>query len=219
MQTAPVASMPPILRRRADPADRLALEVAFRLAPGGAADGEGMPSVFATRHGQVARSTAMIHAAIAGEPASPMDFSLSVHNATAGQYSIAAGNRAASSSLSSRGESFSSALLEAQGMILEGKEKVLAVVSDLAPPAILDGHWDGEPAGYALGLILGSSGGEEFEMALDTVETGTGAHAGSPAGGADSLEPQALAFLRALAGNRGSVSWSRGSRRWTWTRP
>jgi hypothetical protein len=202
-QTPPVSPMPPLLRRRADPADRLGLEVAFRLAPSGSA----IPGVFASRHGQVARSTAMLSAQTAGEPASPMEFSMSVHNAAAGQFSIAKGDRSLSSSLSSRGESFTAALLEAQGMVLEGHDRVLVVMSDRLPPEEYRGRWDEEPSGYALGLILGASGGEGFEMSLSDCDAGE-----------DSRPPQALAFLKALAGGGPSASWTRGSRRWDWVR-
>lgn len=201
--TAPVSPMPPLLRRRADAADRLALETAFRLAPAGS----GVPTVFATRHGQVVRSVSMMKAQAAGEPTSPMDFSLSVHNATAGQHSIAAGNRSPSDSLSSRGESFASALLEAQGLVSEGHGRVLAVASDPSLPAVYRGHWEEEPAGYSLAVLLGASGGDRFELSLSGSATDAG-----------DREPQALAFLRVLAGSRREASWSRASRRWTWAR-
>lgn len=198
---APVARMAPILRRRADAADRLALEIAFRLAPAG-----GLPTVFASRHGQVVRSASMLKAQAAGEPASPMDFSLSVHNATAGQYSIAAGDRHASTSLSSQSESFGSALLEAAGLLAEGAPEVLLVASDPRVPEAF-GHMAGtEPAGYAVGLLLRADRGEAFACALDL----------GP--GPDDTEPQALAFLRALAGGHDRARWSRGGRLWSWER-
>jgi hypothetical protein len=199
--TAPVAGMPPILRRRADAADRLALEVAFRLAPAG-----GLPTVFASRHGQVVRSVAMLQAQAAGEPASPMDFSLSVHNATAGQYAIAAGDRHASTSLASRGEAFASALLEAAGLMAEGAREVLLVASDPRVPEALGTVADPEPSGYALGLRLCAEGGTPWTCAL------------SIAKGPEHGEPQALAFLRALAGGRAKAEWSRGGRLWAWER-
>jgi hypothetical protein len=197
---APVPGMAPILRRRADAADRLALEVAFRLAPAG-----GLPTVFASRHGQVVRSVAMLQAQAAGEPASPMDFSLSVHNATAGQYAIAAGDRHASTSLSSRGEAFGSALLEAAGLIAEGAPRILVVASDPRMPEAFGALAGSEPAGYALGLLLGDAG----EAWTCTLAEGPGP---------DHAEPQALAFLRALAGGRPRADWSRAGRHWAWER-
>ena len=199
---APVTAMPPLLRRRADAADRLALEVAFRLAPAG-----GLPTVFASRHGQVNRSASLLDSQGNGEPASPMDFSLSVHNATAGQYAIASGDRHGGTSLSSRDESFTSGLLEAAGLLLEGNEKVLLVMSDPVLPAPYPDSDREEPAGYGLGLLLGNAGGEGFTVSID--------HTASPA--ADRM-PQGLAFLRLLAGGGDSLAWTRGGHRWTWRR-
>ena len=199
---APVSIMAPILRRRADSADRLGLEVALRLAPAG-----GVPTVFASRHGQVTRSASMLTAQAAGEPASPMDFSLSVHNATAGQYSIAAGDRHASTSLSSREESFASGLLEAMGMAAEGHPRVMLVVSDPVLPEIYAGPERGEPAGYSLAVLLGSEGGAAFTMTCEEAVAGQ-----------DDTLPQGLAFLRLLAGDGETIAWERGGRRWTWTR-
>jgi hypothetical protein len=199
---APVQGMQPILRRRADAADRLGLEVAFRLAPAG-----GVATVFASRHGQVVRSASLLAAQVKGEPASPMDFSLSVHNATAGQYAIASGDRHAGTSLSSRWESFSSGLLEAAGLLAEGNDKALLVMSDPLLPAPYPDSDREEPAGYGLGLLLGKDGGEGFTLSLDLV---------TPA--APDRLPQGLAFLRAMAIGADSVAWQRDGRRWTWAR-
>jgi hypothetical protein len=133
-----------------------------------------------------------------------MDFSLSVHNATAGQYAIAVGDRHASTSLSSRGEAFGSALLEAAGLIAEGTREVLVVASDPRLPDSLGPLADPEPAGYALGLRLCADGGASWTCAL------------AEASGPDHAEPQALAFLRALAGGKAGAQWARAGRRWTW---
>ncbi len=206
--TAPVQGMAPILRRRADAADRLALEIAFRLSPQA-----GVPTVFSSRHGQVTRSAAMLRAQALGEPASPMDFSLSVHNATAGQYSIASGDKHASSSLSSRHECFAAGLLEAMGMLAEGAHQVLLVSSDPVMPEIYGDAEQGEPAGYSFGLLLGCEGGEAFSLALRTRE----AHATAADANPDRF-PQALAFLRMLAGEKPSCAWLRSGRGWTWSR-
>jgi hypothetical protein len=205
-QAAPVSSMPPLLRRRASSADRLALEVALKLAPAGQA----LPSVFASRHGQVSRSAAMLKAQSADELCSPMDFSFSVHNATAGQASIVTGDRSGSASLSSRRESFTAALLEAQGLVLEGAAKVLLVISDELPPELYQGLWQEEAAGYALGLVLGqpAAGTDSFELSLSQADEP------SP----EPVLPQALAFLKALAGSGSGARWQQGRRLWAWQR-
>jgi hypothetical protein len=150
----------------------------------------------------------MLQAQAAGDPASPMDFSLSVHNATAGQYAIAAGDRHASTSLASRGETFGSALLEAAGLIAEGAPQVLLVASDPLVPKALESLADPEPSGFAFGLRLCADGGTPWTCAL----------APAPAPCPDRREPQALSFLRALAGGGAKAEWARDGRLWTWER-
>jgi hypothetical protein len=147
----------------------------------------------------------------AGEPVSPADFSHSVHNATAGLYSIAAGNRAPGTSLSARDEGFAGALLEAGGFLAEGHPRALLVMSDPDIPDVFRGAWKEEPSGYAFGLLLGSSGGEEWEFSLRS-------SSGEDARAADSHWPLGLAFLRTLAGGMSAGGWRRGARRWEWTR-
>ncbi len=92
-------------------------------------------------------------------------------------------------------------------MINEGHNRVLVVMSDPMPPAVYQEHWDTEPAGYGLGLMLESSAGETFELSLWEAESKE-----------DSIPPQALIFLKMLAGHKKSAFWQRGSRRWTWER-
>ncbi len=212
--------MAPILRRRADAADRLGLEVAFRLAPAG----DSVPTVFASRHGQITRSASMLKAQTEGVPASPTDFSLSVHNAAAGQFSIAKDDRSMSTSLSGRGESFAAALLEGLGLVAEGHPRVLVVMSDLAPPQVFQGRWDGEPAGYSLGLLLGAMIGKDPGDGGTAVNGGSFTFSlresrdGGKSDGADTEPPQALMFLKLLAGKGERTAWERRGRRWEWAR-
>jgi hypothetical protein len=52
-----------------------------------------VPLVFASRHGDVARSMDLLGALVSDQPLSPTGFGLSVHNAIAALYSIARGHR------------------------------------------------------------------------------------------------------------------------------
>jgi hypothetical protein len=58
----------------------------------GRADSQ-VPLVFASRHGDVARSMDLLGALVGDQPLSPTGFGLSVHNAIAALYSIARGHR------------------------------------------------------------------------------------------------------------------------------
>jgi hypothetical protein len=196
----PVAAMPPALRRRAGRNDRLGLEPAYALAPLGHA----MPSIFASRHGQVARSAVLLQALAQGQPLSPMDFSLSVHNASAGLFSIARGDRSASTSLAAGGEELAAGLLDAAGQLLEGAPQVLLSAHDEPPPPLYDGHWRREEGTLGLGLRLGPGGGPgpQLTLALQAFD------------GPDEGGVQAAVLAGLLARGTGSARWARGGRAW-----
>ncbi len=198
-------SIPPLLRRRAGGSDRLGLEVASRLAQ----DGEALPAVFASRHGQIVRSVAMLEALARGEGPSPMDFSLSVHNTTAGIFSMSRGDRCAASAVSGGRESFSAGLLEALGLLGEGAKRVLVVYHDEEPPAPLNGCWEGEPGGWALGLLLGGEGPHRVLTQRLWDFPGRVGAVGDPG-------PQALEFARVLARGSGAARWTLGRHAWEW---
>jgi hypothetical protein len=199
------AAVPAMLRRRAGLSDRLALELACGLVDKDAQ----VPSVFASRHGQIVRSVGMLEDLARGVPLSPMDFSVSVHNATAGLFSIVRGDRSAATAMAGGRESFSAALLEAQAMLQEGAEKSLLVYHDETPPPALDGFWDGEPADWSLAVLLGRDQGRTLEMRLEDAPAREGA---------DSL-PQAYALARLLARGSGLERWFNGRHLWTWEFP
>lgn len=199
------AAVPAMLRRRAGLSDRLALELACGLVDRDAQ----VPCVFASRHGQIVRSVGLLEDLARGVPLSPMDFSVSVHNATAGLFSIARGDRSPATALAGGRESFSAAVLEAQAMLLEGVEKVLLVYHDETPPRALEGFWDGEPADWSLALLLGRDQGRILKMRLED----------APAREGSDSAPQAYALARLLARGQGRERWLNGRHRWTWEFP
>jgi hypothetical protein len=199
------AFLPPMLRRRCTPLTRLVLTAAF-----GALAEEERPrvrTVFATRHGSINESIELLHQVVAGERLSPTKFSHTVHNAQAGLFCIAAGNRQASSSLAAGADTFACGWLEALTHLERDAETpVLLVTSDvpLDPTFAVLVH---EPPGaYGLGLLLAREGdGPAFELDL-AGRTRAGAHPW----------PDAAEFLRfLLAGEErlelGRFGWSRAA--------
>ena len=65
-----------------------------------------------------------------GEEISPTAFSLSVHNAIAGLFSMAFQNNNESTVIAPGEEGISTAFIEALGMIQEGKDEILIVLYD-----------------------------------------------------------------------------------------
>jgi hypothetical protein len=195
------AFLPPMLRRRCTPLTRLVLTAAF----GALAEEERaeVRTVFASRHGSINDSIELLHTVVAGEKLSPTKFSHTVHNAQAGLFCIAAGNRRASSSLGARADTFACGWLEALTHLeREPGRPVLLVTSDVPLGPTFAALVEEPRAAYALGLVLEREGaGPGFELDLE------GAGAPQP-------WPDAAEFLRfLLAGEErlelGRFGWTR----------
>jgi hypothetical protein len=127
---APAAAfLPPLLRRRATPLTRTLLTAAWECL--GAEDLPRLRSVFGSRHGSINESIELIEAVVKREKLSPAVFSHTVHNAQAALFSIAAGNRAASSSLAAQADTFASAFIETLTLLERGPEPVLLAMGDV----------------------------------------------------------------------------------------
>lgn len=167
--------VPVLLRRRVPREGQAMLRLAWRLAAA-----EGARIVASSRHGAFSRSLAIMRAVRAGEPASPAEFSLSVHHALAGLLSIARRNRAGHTAVAAGEASLAAGLIEAAaglagaGALLMHLEEALPAPFDAAlPPA---------PPACALVLALAPSGaqrGERMEIALDPSPRLAGRLAGS----------------------------------------
>jgi len=115
--------MAPMLRRRVPLLGRVALASAYGCPPGR----EGIPVVFASRHGDTGRLLEMLKDLAAGEALSPTAFGLSVHNATGALRSIDRADPANLQALSAGRDTVEMAVLEACSLLAEGAPEVLLV--------------------------------------------------------------------------------------------
>lgn len=123
----------PGLKRRLSPLAKIALGAAYDCAGGQSQ----VRLVYASRHGELARTTQMLDALNTAEEISPMAFSTSVLNATAGIYSIAQADRTGSTAVSAGPETLGQGLLEASLLWLhEPGPPVLFLYADEPPPAV-----------------------------------------------------------------------------------
>lgn len=99
-------------------------------------ENEDIPLVYCSRHGDIERTLKILKDQACGEPASPMDFSLAVHNAITGIISIHCGIRENISSIASDSGYLVPALLDASGLLDQGHEDVLVIISDARLPEI-----------------------------------------------------------------------------------
>lgn len=170
-----------MLRRRLNPLGRVAVSV---MMPMFERFGE-MPIVFCSRHGDVARTLGMLEALATDEPLSPTAFSLSVHNALAGLFSIHQKCRLPITAMAAGEQELVPVLLECLGQ-LRSSENILCVFCDEPLPAFY--HRDMPPSQrFAAAFVI--SAGEQFQLLR-----GPGGFTGE----AEPL-PQALQFAHFLA--------------------
>jgi hypothetical protein len=178
-----VSVIPAMLRRRLTPLGRAALSVIMPLAETHGA----MPLVYVSRHGDLTRTLGLLEDLARGEPLSPTAFSLSVHNATAGLFSIQQGLTHNITAVSGGVGELVPGLLESLGLCNEQTPQALCVFCDEPVPAIYQQQVDQPEQPYALALVLGL--GQDWQLTC----------AGESAREFSS-HPQALQLLELLQG-------------------
>ncbi len=196
-----VGFLPAMQRRRLSRLARMAFAVATPLADGQPP----MPLVYCSRHGDTARGLALFEALAREEPLSPTHFSLSVHNAIIGLWSIQRGDTSEMTALAAEGDGLEHALLEAAGLLAEGAPQVLLVIAEDSPPPLYRPWIDDVPFPYALALRLAA--GDGWALAL------TPGVEAAPAEWPHALE--LIAHLNGMPGVR-RLCWKH--RTWTWQR-
>jgi hypothetical protein len=119
-------AVPKMLQRRLSP---LAKAV-FNSADKCIVTGEQIPTVFSSAHGEICKSLEMLNAIQAGDEVSPTAFSLSVHNAIAGLFSIVYANQQEITVIAPGQEGIAPAFIEGLGILQEGADAVLLVLYD-----------------------------------------------------------------------------------------
>ena len=203
--------LPAMQRRRLSRLARMTLHVAWPLC----GEDEQLPLVFASRHGETPRTFALLSEVADGQPLSPTQFGLSVHNAIAGQWSILRGQRGESIAIAGEADTFEHAMVEAAALLGEGAPAVLVVIAEERPPAAYDDWIDDVPFSYALALrVRGSDAtghaqtGERWQLRLEAGHDHSG----------DRTWPHALDFVRALHHRNDTLEHPWKTRRWIWQR-
>lgn len=228
----------PIVRRRLSSLSRVALKVAH--------DCIGMRGetrvIFASRHGELKRSTEMLEAITRAEPVSPTAFSLSVLSAVTGVLGMVREDRSAATAISAGTETLGYALLEAYAQWQSDRSSPVLVVYADEPADGAYGAIDNEVHGGALAILfdataaagtlhcrirqsdVGASTRAELES---TVCLADGAASGEiPCTMASDsrdiamalvdVETQSDALLRCLEG-RVATEWSSPTAHWEWS--
>lgn len=179
------SAIPPMMRRRMSNLSKLAVQTAIELLNEHQVD----YLVFASRHGELQRSAALIKDIVQGEEASPMAFAQSVHNTAAGLATIATKKPIPLTSISAAENTFQSAILEAWLYLSEHPDhKVLVIDFDEPLPEPYTTFETQDYRGYGLGLVLSS--GDQFSVSFS-----------NSAQYNQSTLPQGLEFIRHYLSN------------------
>jgi hypothetical protein len=200
--------LPAMQRRRLSRLARMTMDVAWPLC----AEGEQLPFVFASRHGETPLTFALLSEVAAEQPLSPTQFGLSVHNAIAGQWSMLRGQRGESVAIAGEADTFEHAMVEAASLLGDATPSVLVVIAEERPPAAYDTWIDDVPFSYALALRVGRAiPGERAEGTDWRLELTAGDNRRDTG-----AWPHALDFLRSLLGARAPLEHPWKRRRWIW---
>lgn len=208
--------LPALQRRRLSPLARMAVNCAWPLAE----NQPPMPVVYASHHGETGRGFELLQALARGEPLSPTSFSLSVHNAIAGMWSILRKETTESVALSVAGDGLESAIGEACILLNSGHQNVMVMLAEERPPAEYARWIDDVPFPYAVALRVGQ--GEDYTLTLTPAGDARIGHQAaqyrSPPIAAWDVWPHPLSLVRHLA--LGSPAWTHThkQRDWHWQR-
>ena len=192
-----------MLRRRAGFFGKMALEVAYQCLDGRS----DIPTVFCSRHGDVARAVELLTDLARGEALSPTAFGMAVHNAIPGLFTIARSDRANHISLASGRATIEHAVIEACGLLADGAPAVLLVACDCPLPELFAPFEDCEEQPYAWAWLMTAPEGDA--VSLDWTASDEAPAAGMPGG------LQAAAFQLSEAR---SMERCDGRLRWRWSR-
>jgi hypothetical protein len=196
-----VGFVEPLVRRRLSFLDRIALHVANACV----AEGEPVHLVFASRHGELARSAELLAQLARGELPSPMSFSLSVLNAAAGLYGIARKDRSPATAISSGEATFPLALVEGAAQARKNPDAAVVVAfADEPPPEVYRPLVDSPRNAHAIAVRL------EAKKPQRAIELSWGDGEGE-----DAPEEAVWRFAQSLE-QRKDGGWSNGGQHWQW---
>ncbi|MEC4599334.1 beta-ketoacyl synthase chain length factor [Burkholderia vietnamiensis] len=205
-----VEALDPMVRRRLSRLSRVALQAAYDCA---GSDDDPLRMVFASRHGELARTTGILAAIGAREPVSPTAFSLSVLNAVTGIFGIARRDRSPATAIAAGHETLGYALLEAYSQYETSPASPVLLVYAHEPADPVYGAVDDDPESVGLAILLGAAepaGYLTCEMAAEDADDCAHEEA------ADAAGTQSAALLHCLS-TRTTASWRSRHASWRWS--
>jgi Beta-ketoacyl synthase, N-terminal domain len=183
--------MPAMIRRRVERSGRLACQVAYWCQAGG----EQIPMVFASRHGDAARSLSMLGDLVNQQALSPAGFALSVHNAVSAVYAIARGDKGNAIVVAAGRATVTAALAEASALLADGAPEVLVVCYDAPLPQDYARFHDEEACEFAWAWLVGPAASDAVDAGM-RIRLQVEARERQPGADGEGSWPAGLAVLR-----------------------
>lgn len=200
-----LSEIPAVWRRRLSTLGKTVLSCAGRVLD----PQQPLPQlVFASRHGEIVRSEAMLAAIAAREPISPKHFSMSVHNNIVGLYGVVTGNRQAMHAIAGAADTWTAACVQAAALLQE-QEQVLLLLGEESAQAYFSAVMPPQETPWALALLLDRSVNDPLQAQL---------HSRRPSTNESGKSPEALRFVRWLLSKKAHCRLSGHSRVCDWQR-
>jgi hypothetical protein len=186
-----LAAVPAMLRRRFSKLGKCAMGAAMPLVD----DIAEIPSIFASRHGDTPLSLTLLEGIARDEPMSPTNFSLAVHNAISGLFSIVRKDSSAVTAIAAMEGLVLQTLFEVVGQ-LQTCDRLLCVIYDIPLPDFYQAHRDeaAETFPHAIAMVIGNNLGKKYR--LQSCEPSTQVEVS----GQEFFTLELLCLLRLLAG-------------------
>jgi hypothetical protein len=134
-------------------------KMAVQVALEATADADADYLVFCSQHGEVPRTRELLATIVNGGELSPMSFSQSVHNTSAGLYTIIKQSQVPTTSLAAGASTFAYGWIEAETYLQSHpSRRVLLVSYDEVLPSEYRAYSRAEQRSYALALLLAAAG-------------------------------------------------------------
>lgn len=213
-----VVAMNSMLRRRAGFLGKMALEVAYQCMGDQKNFSHPTPTVFCSRHGDVARAMELLLSVVQDEPLSPTNFGLAVHNATAGLFSIARKDQANHIAVSAGQSTVEHGVIEACSLLADGAAQVLLVNYDTCLPILFTPYEDcaEQPHAWAWLMVPVTVPKEKeiFQLSWQQAEPTQSIHLAA----AQDAMPASLAVLKFFLRGDQLLERHAAQRQWCWGR-
>lgn len=165
--TPSLTHIPPMKRRRLSLFAKMAIHVAteMKCSPQ-------TPTVFASRHGDLHKTSLLLKDLAHRDPLSPTQFGLSVHNAAAGQFHIFTHNQQANNTISAGEDTLLASLIDGVSRLFtDSSDEILLIFCDQPVPDLYQPFCKEPSFPHALALLLSKQQGQAVQLSKRQVNS------------------------------------------------